>query len=601
MAAPSSTVWGPIITGSSSGRKGKLGIYTSISSTNTQSTVNVQVWFWTIYSCTDDSNTLYFNIGTGVSSATTSQGSKSIVHTVESGSGWSTANQTKLLDKTYTYNRPNGSDATYKIYARFTNVDILGKEVAAGTSVKVPKRASYTVSFNANGGSGAPSSQTKYYGTTLTLSSTKPTRTGYTFQGWSTSATGSVVYSAGGSYTANASDTLYAVWKATTFTVTFDANGGSGAPSPQTKTYGVGLPIPPPNPERDKYTFLGWSTSKTATAASFTVGDLYKTESNATLYAVWILAYTKPRITGLSVTRCDANGNKLDSGTYAKVSFTWAADRTVSSILIEALAGTSTVQSTELATSSNSVNEIFGSNALNNEITYTIRVTVTDEVSYTRKSATLPGLKFVMDCKQGGTGVAFGKPAELDGYVGFGWGACFNNYLGIHGVDLDGNVKQVFQPQNENGNTVIGWDNYDMKSGYTNIYGHDVHIGVSNIKSPDTFRPYRRQGDSLTFSNLRTAGYVTNAGKDVTFLVPFAVPILGSPTATATSVQGFVLRQGEAYTHGSGASTYVFPDSYTATVSMFCGVYVTAHFSNTTNVINNAPIGIYWSGTITFT
>ena len=37
----------------------------------------------------------------------------------------------------------------------------------------------YTISYNANGGSGAPASQTKTYGTTLTLSSTKPTRSGY--------------------------------------------------------------------------------------------------------------------------------------------------------------------------------------------------------------------------------------------------------------------------------------------------------------------------------------------------------------------------------------------------------------------------------------
>ena len=50
---------------------------------------------------------------------------------------------------------------------------------------------SYTVSYNANGGSGAPASQTKTYGTTLTLSSPKPTRSGYTFSGWMTANGGS--------------------------------------------------------------------------------------------------------------------------------------------------------------------------------------------------------------------------------------------------------------------------------------------------------------------------------------------------------------------------------------------------------------------------
>lgn len=74
--------------------------------------------------------------------------------------------------------------------------------------------ASYTVSYNANGGSGAPSSQTKWYGEELTLSSTTPTRTGYTFQGWATTSNAtSAAYAAGGKYTANSAATLYAVWK----------------------------------------------------------------------------------------------------------------------------------------------------------------------------------------------------------------------------------------------------------------------------------------------------------------------------------------------------------------------------------------------------
>ena len=77
-----------------------------------------------------------------------------------------------------------------------------------------PEYSTYTISYNANGGSGAPSSQTKTHGVSLTLSSTKPTRSGYTFTGWNTKANGTgTSYSAGGSYTVNASVTLYAQWK----------------------------------------------------------------------------------------------------------------------------------------------------------------------------------------------------------------------------------------------------------------------------------------------------------------------------------------------------------------------------------------------------
>ena len=71
----------------------------------------------------------------------------------------------------------------------------------------------YTVSYNANGGSGAPAAQIKTAGTALTLSSTKPTRTGYTFKGWATSASGSVAYQPGSSFATDANTTLYAVWE----------------------------------------------------------------------------------------------------------------------------------------------------------------------------------------------------------------------------------------------------------------------------------------------------------------------------------------------------------------------------------------------------
>ena len=95
----------------------------------------------------------------------------------------------------------------------------------------------YTVSYNANGGTGAPSAQTKTYGTNLTLSSTVPTRTNYTFLGWATSSAGSVAYQPGGTYSANAGVTLYAIWAVAAATlnrvdnVTIGTSGGTGVAS----------------------------------------------------------------------------------------------------------------------------------------------------------------------------------------------------------------------------------------------------------------------------------------------------------------------------------------------------------------------------------
>lgn len=72
----------------------------------------------------------------------------------------------------------------------------------------------YTITYNANGGSGTPGNQTKTHGQTIALSTTKPTRKYYTFLGWSTNdkAT-SATYGSGASYVANGNVTLYAVWK----------------------------------------------------------------------------------------------------------------------------------------------------------------------------------------------------------------------------------------------------------------------------------------------------------------------------------------------------------------------------------------------------
>ena len=77
----------------------------------------------------------------------------------------------------------------------------------------------YSVSYNANGGSGAPGAQTKTHGATLTLSGTVPTRQGYDFLGWSTSSSASVPsyrygldHSVATSFTTNANTVLYAVW-----------------------------------------------------------------------------------------------------------------------------------------------------------------------------------------------------------------------------------------------------------------------------------------------------------------------------------------------------------------------------------------------------
>lgn len=167
-------------------------------------------------------------------------------------------------------------------------------------TVTVPAWTTYTISYNANGGSGAPSSQTKYHGTDLVLSSTKPTRTGYTFKGWALTKAnadaGTWYYQPGYTCGKNENLTLYAVWEINTYTVSYNGNGGTGVPANQTKTYGVNLTLSSTVPTRAnetiegkviKYVFKGWSTSSTATEPNYNAGSVFSLNQNTTLYAVW--------------------------------------------------------------------------------------------------------------------------------------------------------------------------------------------------------------------------------------------------------------------------------------------------------------------------
>ena len=422
MAAPSGTSWGSVVTGSNSGQKGKIGIYVKTSSTNTAVKTTVQIWFWTIYSCYDKPIKLKYDAGEDVTSAsTTVVTSKDINHTIDTGDGWSTRNQTKL----YEYTTSTGwsryhTQRTINFCASLSDIDMLsGKTMTASKSITIKAKPSYTVSYSANGGSGAPSSQTKWYDESLTLSSTKPTRTGYTFKGWSTSSTATTAtWSAGGTYTTNATDTLYAVWKANTYTVSYNANGGSGAPSSQTKTYGKTLTLSSTVPTRTNYNFVGWATSSTATTASYQAGGSYTKNSAATLYAVWELAYSKPRITNISVNRVNTNGQSDDQGTRCKVTFSWATDKAAPTITISYRQTTSANWSDVTLTAQNTsgtVEQILSAE-FSIDKSYEVKVTVADSVGSSYVTRTLSSGKFIIDFKAGGDGIAIGKAAENAGF-----------------------------------------------------------------------------------------------------------------------------------------------------------------------------------------
>jgi uncharacterized repeat protein (TIGR02543 family) len=215
----------------------------------------------------------------------------------------------------------------------------------------------YYLRYDANGGSGAPSTQS-WTGTTsshsFTVASGTPTKSGYTFKGWDTQYSASTVrYTAGQSisvsWTADDGDvTLYAVWEknATSYTcyLYYNANGGSGAPSTQsytgTSTSSHSFTVASGTPTRSGYTFLGWSTSSSATSATYQAGNSISVTYNGskTLYAVWqqnvtnyqitiykgnwdsfkLLGVDNTNVTSSSKTYTIASGTSIDVDWYGK-------------------------------------------------------------------------------------------------------------------------------------------------------------------------------------------------------------------------------------------------------------------------------------------
>lgn len=321
---------------------------------------------------------------------------------------------------------------------------------ATGT-VTINALPSYTVSFSANGGTGAPASQTKYHGINLTLTSKKPTRTGYTFLGWSSSSTAtSAYYPAGGTYVKNESDTLYAVWKKNTYAVTYNANGGTGAPAGQTKTYGTALTLSSVRPSRAGFVFSKWNTAANGSGTSYNPGASYTGNAALTLYAQWLSLPAKPTVSSMSAIRWDeTEDEQSDTGTSAKITVDWSVDTssgyyggtntgTVEVKLTSAKDGSTKMARVISGASGTGGTAVFVASNIGVDARYTVETTIRDLNGSTVKSVILTAAFFVMDFHAGGKGIGVGKAAPENGFA-VGYEMFIDNIvhaLGF-GVDLD--------------------------------------------------------------------------------------------------------------------------------------------------------------------
>ncbi|MFR5620002.1 MAG: InlB B-repeat-containing protein [Clostridium sp.] len=123
---------------------------------------------------------------------------------------------------------------------------------------------------------------------TITLRSGKPTRKGYLFKGMVNKKYGiKCRLSAGDRYSSNSKFNVICGMGTNQILCILQCQWGSGAPFEQWKYYDSTLVLRSGTPIRVGYTFKGWSTSSTATSASYMPGGTYTANRDMTLYAVW--------------------------------------------------------------------------------------------------------------------------------------------------------------------------------------------------------------------------------------------------------------------------------------------------------------------------
>src|SRR5512133_1568005 len=150
----------------------------------------------------------------------------------------------------------------------------------------------YSITFDKNdsAATGTMTKQTINNGASAPLAVNGFTKNGWSFDGWATSPTGSVMYKDGAAITMGAADiTLYAKWSANIYNVTFDKNdaGATGSMTIQSLSVGSSSLLTANTFVKAGTTFTGWALSPSgmvayADKASFTMGT-----ANVTLYAKW--------------------------------------------------------------------------------------------------------------------------------------------------------------------------------------------------------------------------------------------------------------------------------------------------------------------------
>lgn len=192
------------------------------------------------------------------------------------GSSWKA--WTNFKDQTWT-----GLNGSYKlsVYISCTSSYVSGSTFSGNINAGY---SSYTLTYDANGGSVSPTSATRASNATLGTLPT-PSRTGYTFAGWFTAASGGTQVSSSTVMGAG-NRTIYAHWNLNYYTLSFNANGGSVSPTSRSVGYGQAYGTLP-TPSWTGRTFQGWFTA--ASGGSQVSSSTTMDAGSRTIYAHWSL------------------------------------------------------------------------------------------------------------------------------------------------------------------------------------------------------------------------------------------------------------------------------------------------------------------------
>jgi uncharacterized repeat protein (TIGR02543 family) len=187
----------------------------------------------------------------------------------------------------------------------------------------------YTVTYDANGASGAPPSaqKTPHNGSIAVADKGNLTNGATIFNGWNTAAEGTgTSYNAGAALTVTGNMTLYAQWvdpSVKRYTVTYLANGAGGTPpSPHTVNEGASVTLPGEGGLTNSgKTFNGWNTAANGSGTGYTAGASFTVNANTNLYAQWINAPVTPPGATLAEKFAYIAG-RADDGTVYDISVT---------------------------------------------------------------------------------------------------------------------------------------------------------------------------------------------------------------------------------------------------------------------------------------